>query len=280
VGLTDNDSGRSILLEPRVAVDDSPLSVKIEDMTFGYDENNILENVNLEVNEPGLLCILGPNGVGKTTIVKCINKLLKPRSGNVYVNGKDVSTMSLLEVAQIIGFVPNSQSTVFSMTVPEAILMGRHPRAGWTTSERDIKVVDAAIDLLGLQEFSTRDIRQLSAGQTQRVLIARGLVQEPDILILDEPTSNLDVKYQMDVMKFLKAYARDRGIIVIMVCHDLNITAAYADRVVLMYGKKVFADGKPLDVLTAENIKTVYKVNSEVTNKNGIPQVHLIPEYD
>lgn len=278
--MTDNDSGRSILLEPRVAVDDSPLSVKIEDMTFGYDENNILENVNLEVNEPGLLCILGPNGVGKTTIVKCINKLLKPRSGNVYVNGKDVSTMSLLEVAQIIGFVPNSQSTVFSMTVPEAILMGRHPRAGWTTSERDIKVVDAAIDLLGLQEFSTRDIRQLSAGQTQRVLIARGLVQEPDILILDEPTSNLDVKYQMDVMKFLKAYARDRGIIVIMVCHDLNITAAYADRVVLMYGKKVFADGKPLDVLTAENIKTVYKVNSEVTNKNGIPQVHLIPEYD
>jgi iron complex transport system ATP-binding protein len=188
--------------------------------------------------------------------------------------------MSLLEVAQIIGFVPNSQSTVFSMTVPEAILMGRHPRAGWTTSERDIKVVDAAIDLLGLQEFSTRDIRQLSAGQTQRVLIARGLVQEPDILILDEPTSNLDVKYQMDVMKFLKAYARDRGIIVIMVCHDLNITAAYADRVVLMYGKKVFADGKPLDVLTAENIKTVYKVNSEVTNKNGIPQVNLIPEYD
>ena len=278
--MTDNDGGRSILLEPHVAVDDSPLSVKIEDMTFGYDENNILENVNLEVNEPGLLCILGPNGVGKTTIVKCINKLLKPRSGNVYVNGKDVSTMSLLEVAQIIGFVPNSQSTVFSMTVPEAILMGRHPRAGWTTSERDIKVVDAAIDLLGLQEFTTRDIRQLSAGQTQRVLIARGLVQEPDILILDEPTSNLDVKYQMDVMKFLKAYARDRGIIVIMVCHDLNITAAYADRVVLMYGKKVFADGKPLDVLTAENIKTVYKVNSEVTNKNGIPQVNLIPEYD
>ena len=98
---------------------------------------------------------------------------------------------------------------------------------------------------MGLQEFSSRDIRQLSAGQTQRVLIARGLVQEPDILILDEPTSNLDVKYQMDVMRFLKSYARDRGIIVLMVCHDLNITAAYADRVVLMYGKGVFADGKP-----------------------------------
>jgi iron complex transport system ATP-binding protein len=133
---------------------------------------------------------------------------------------------------------------------------------------------------MDLQEFAKRDIRQLSAGQTQRVLIARGLVQEPDILILDEPTSNLDVKFQMDVMRFLKAYARDRGIIVIMVCHDLNITAAYADRVVLMYGKGVFADGKPSEVLTAENIKTVYKVDAEVNTKNGITQINLIPKFD
>ena len=272
--------GESILLEPRSNQDEVQFSVKIEDMTFGYDEKIILENVNLEIDHPGLLCILGPNGVGKTTIVKCMNKLLKPKSGHVYINGKDVSTMSLLEVAQTLAFVPNSSSSVFSMSVAEAILMGRHPRAGWTTSERDIKVVDAAIDLMGLQEFASRDIRQLSAGQTQRVLIARGLVQEPDILILDEPTSNLDVKYQMDVMRFLKAYARDRKILVIMVCHDLNITAAYADRVILMYGKKVFADGTAKDVLTAENIKTVYNVEAEVTERNGVPQIHLVPKYD
>ncbi len=276
----DDSDNISLLLEPRKSDDGTPLSVVFENMTFGYDENNILENVNLTIDEPGLLCILGPNGVGKTTIVKCINKLLKPRSGNVYVNGKNVHEMSLLDIARILAFVPNQQQNVFSMTVPEAILMGRHPRAGWTTSQRDIKIVDAAIDLLGLQEFSTRDIRQLSAGQTQRVLIARGLVQEPDILILDEPTSNLDVKFQMDVMRFLKAYARDRGIIVIMVCHDLNITAAYADRVVLMYGKGVFADGKPSEVLTAENIKTVYKVDAEVNTKNGITQINLIPKFD
>lgn len=272
--------GTSILLEPRSNRDEIQSSVKIEDMTFGYDENIILENVNLEINRPGLLCILGPNGVGKTTIVKCMNKLLKPKSGHVYLNGKDVSTMSLLQVAQTLAFVPNSSSSVFSMSVAEAILMGRHPRAGWTTSERDIKVVDAAIDLMGLQEFSSRDIRQLSAGQTQRVLIARGLVQEPEILILDEPTSNLDVKYQMDVMRFLKAYARDRQIPVIMVCHDLNITAAYADRVILMYDRNVFADGTPSEVLTAENIQTVYNVEAEVTERNGVPQIHLVPKYD
>ena len=272
---------RSILLDRRQSTDGTPMSVVLENLTFGYTGDvNILENINLKMDEPGLICILGPNGVGKTTIVKCMNKLLKPKSGRVLVNGTDVSTLSLLDIARTIAFVPNSTSTVFSMTVPEAILMGRHPRAGWTTSKRDIELVDAAIDLLGLQEFSDRDIRQLSAGQSQRVLIARGLVQEPDILMLDEPTSNLDVKYQMDVMRFLKAYSRDRGILVIMVCHDLNITADYADRVILMYEKGVFADGTPEEVLTAENIKTVYKVNAEVSIHDGIPQIHLVPEYD
>ena len=278
--MTDDTDVRSILLKPHEHSDTHPISVRLENMSFGYDEKLILENVNLEISEPGLLCILGPNGVGKTTIVKNMNKLLKPKSGHVYVNGVDVSTMSHLDVARIMAFVPNSSNSVFSMTVGEFILMGRHPRAGYTTSERDIAVVDSAIEILGLQEFAERDVRQLSAGQTQRVLIARGLVQEPEILILDEPTSNLDVKYQMDVMKFLKAYARDRKIVVIMVCHDLNITAAYADRVLLLYGKNVYADGKASEVLTADNIKTVYNVNAEVTDHDGVPQIHLIPEYE
>ena len=278
--MTEDTDVRSILLRPHEHSDSHPISVRLENMSFGYDEKLILKDINLEINEPGLLCILGPNGVGKTTIVKNMNKLLKPKSGHVYVNGVDISTMSHLDVARIMAFVPNSSNSVFSMTVGEFILMGRHPRAGYTTSDRDIAVVDSAIDILGLQEFAERDVRQLSAGQTQRVLIARGLVQEPEILILDEPTSNLDVKYQMDVMKFLKAYARDRKIVVIMVCHDLNITAAYADRVLLLYGKNVYADGKASEVLTADNIKTVYNVNAEVTDHNGIPQIRLIPEYE
>lgn len=255
-------------------------SVVFNNVTFGYDEGIVLDGISLTVDGPGLVCILGPNGVGKTTLVKCINKLLRPTSGCVHLNGVDVQSMRLLDIARELAFVPNSSNTVFSMSVAEAILMGRHPHAGWTTSDEDIDAVDSVIKLLGLEEYTNRDVRSLSAGQTQRVMIARGLVQEPEVLILDEPTSNLDVKYQMDVMRFLKSYARDKGILIIMVCHDLNITAAYADRVILMHGGKVFSDGRPMDVLTEDNIKTVYDVDARVIEIEGLPHIVLMPRFD
>ncbi len=256
------------------------ISVDFQNVSFGYDEKIILKDISINFDEPGLVCILGPNGVGKTTLVKCSNKLLKPNSGDVLIGGRSVSEYSLQDLAKKMAFVSATSSATFSMTVTETILLGRHPHAGWTTSEKDLEMVDAAIKLLGLEEFANRDFRRLSAGQAQRVKIARGLVQEPEIMILDEPTSNLDVKYQMDVMKFLKAYARDKQVLVLMVCHDLNITAAYADRVVLMYGGGIFADGTPSEVLTKENLENVYNIKVQVMDAGGHPHIILVPEYE
>ena len=208
--------------------------LEIRNLSFAFGDKTVFRDVNLKISDPGLYCILGPNGVGKTTLVKCINKLITPSSGSIRIDGKDVADMNILDMAGKVAFVPNGASSVFSMSVSDAILMGRHPHAGWMTSDDDIRAVDEVMDVLDLQQYADRDISELSSGQLQRVMIARGLVQEPEILILDEPTSNLDVRYQMDIMRFTKAYAKDKGVIVLMICHDVSLAAQYADSIILM----------------------------------------------
>ncbi len=251
--------------------------IELQDVSFGYGSGQVLSDISVTIDKPELVCILGPNGVGKTTLVKCINKLLKPASGRVLLDGRDVASMSLPDVACEMAYVPNTVSNVFSMTVAEAVLMGRHPHAGWTTSPEDLDIVEDALKAMSLEDLSDRDIRELSQGQLQRAMIARGMVQESKVLILDEPTSNLDVRYQMEVMRLLRQYARENGVIVLMVCHDLNITAAYADRVLLMSGGRIFADGSVDEVLTEGNIRDVYGVDAKVMDIDGVRHVAMLP---
>ena len=238
----------------------------------------MLKDISLEFSSSNLTCIIGPNGVGKTTLVKCINRLLKPNKGSITIDGEDLSTFSLLDLARRMAFVPNSVSSVFSMSVSEAILMGRYPHSGWVTSDYDLRVVEDIIHTMNLEDLADRNFRELSAGQTQRVVIARGLVQEPEILILDEPTSNLDVKHQMDIMKFLNNYSKNMNIKVIMVCHDLNITSNFADRIIIMHNGRVFADGTAEQVMTEENIRNVYGVNSKIIDVDGRPHVIMLKD--
>ena len=249
--------------------------LELKNLSFSYDGYEVFGNINLTVDRPGLYCILGPNGVGKTTLVKCINKLNTPTSGKVLLDGCDVDGMSLLDIARKVAYVPNGASSVFSMTVSEAIMLGRHPYAGWITSDDDIEAVEEVVDLLGLNDYVDRDISELSSGQLQRVMIARGLVQEPEILILDEPTSNLDAKYQMDVMRFLKSYARDKNVIVLMICHDIFLAAQYADSVILMEKGGIRAVGSVSEVLTSESLSSVYDVKASVADIGGKPHIHM-----
>lgn len=254
--------------------------IEMRDLSFSYGDTPVFKDINLVFNKSELICILGPNGVGKTTLVKCINKLLKPTSGTVLIDGKDNKDISLLEMAKIMAYVPNSTSNVFSTSVAEAILMGRHPHAGWTTSDKDVDTVDKAMEIMGLQSLANREIKELSAGQLQRVMIARGLVQEPRILILDEPTSNLDIKHQMKVMGFLKDYAKKEDTMILMVCHDLNITATFADRIVIMSKGGIYADGQVNEVLNERTVKDVYDVECKILDVNGRPHIILLPESD
>jgi iron complex transport system ATP-binding protein len=256
------------------------VDLRVEDISFAYGRNEVLKGVSFELGEPTLNCVIGPNGVGKTTLARCVNHLLRPQKGRVTLDGVDMNHMTLRELAVRIGYVPNLSRDTFPMSVVDTVLMGRHPRAGWTTSDHDLEVVEETIRIMGLEEYAMREFNELSAGQHQRVMIARGLAQEPDLLILDEPTSNLDVRHQMEVMSLLQRLTRERGITVLMVCHDLNITSRYADRILMMSAGRIHADGTAAEVMTEANIEAVYGVRSRCMEVEDRPHLILLSTLD
>jgi len=251
--------------------------IRIENLCFSYDSSaTILEDINLVIDKPELVCILGANGAGKSTLMHCMNKLSIPTSGDVYVEGKNLKEYHLRDLAKIISFVPHQEESTFSMSVLDTVLMGRIPHSGNMMTSDDIKIAAENIKLLEMQNFAMRNFDELSAGQHQKVMIARSLTQEPKIMLLDEPTANLDVKYQMLVMRMLRDVARIKNITVITICHDLNVTAMYADRVIMLYNKGIYEDGTAAEVLTKENIELLYGVKCEVMEIQGRPHIALL----
>ncbi len=257
------------------------MRIQMEDVEFGYSGGaQVLNGVNLDLEGPGLYCIIGPNGVGKSTLIKCMNKLLKPTSGAVYIDGTDVSDMRPSEVAKKIGYVPVHTDDVFSMTVFESVMIGRGNKRSWKTSPEDILKVHRILDVFGMGELAERKFNELSAGQHQKVAIARGLVQETEILLLDEPTSNLDIKHQIFVAELLREIASRRNVMVIMISHNLDITAKYADKVIMMsLDGSIKTVGTATEVITSENLREVYGVETEVIMHEGRPAI-LINQMD
>lgn len=253
------------------------MEIRIEDMDFGYDDVTILHNVNLVIDKPGLVCVVGPNGVGKSTLIRCINKLEVPDNGRITVDGIDILGLSLKEMARIIGYVPVTSSEMFSMTVYDTVMMGRHPyKSMGRTSELDDKIVKRSMKMMDVKHLALRDFDELSAGQHQKVAIARGLAQTPKVLILDEPTSNLDVRHQMQVTERLRDLAIENGMTILMISHDLNTSAKYADEIIMMAVPGfIYKVGTPQDVLTEESIRYVYGVDCKVIDDDGRPHIIL-----
>lgn len=254
---------------------ESTMQISVHGMHFDYPSSKVLSDINLEINGPQFVSIIGPNGVGKSTLIHCINKILAPTSGIVMIDGRNVEDISLKEMAKTVGYVPYKSSETFPMTVVDAVLLGRNPHAGWRTSETDLRIVYDTLKRLEIEDLSMRRFNELSAGQKQRVMLARGLVQKPRAILLDEPTSNLDIKHQLGISHLLKELSREEGLLVIVISHDLNIAAKYSDNVILMSEGRIFAVGSPNEVLTVENIKHVYDVDCRIIDDNGVPHIIL-----
>ncbi|HDN67967.1 iron ABC transporter ATP-binding protein [ANME-1 cluster archaeon ex4572_4] len=249
------------------------MKLKVEGVEFSYASVEVLKGICVELGESEMLGVVGPNGAGKSTLIRCIDRILTPQRGCVTLNGQDIKKMQQMELARRIGYIPQNSSQVFPATVFDTVLMGRRPHLGWRSSEKDTEKVLEVLELMKIEEFAMRDIHELSGGQQQKVFIARALTQEPDILLLDEPTSNLDIRHQLEVLDVIKEVVRRRGISAVMAIHDLNLASRYADRIVMLNGGRVFAAGEPSAVLTQENIKQAYGVVAEVKREKGRPYI-------
>lgn len=253
------------------------MEVRFDDVSYGYKADSVvLHDLDFSLEGSGLVCIIGPNGVGKSTIIRCINKLLKPSEGIVYVNDKDVTGYKLKELAKFMGYVPATNSDTFSMTVLDTILMGRHPHQKVHASREDLHAAYEVMKRLNILHLAMRNFDELSAGQHQKVAIARGLAQEPKILILDEPTSNLDIRHQMQTIDILRQLAHEDDVLVLMISHDLNLASMYADKIIVMSTPGIiYRIGTPEEVITSDVIRYVYGVESAVVQHNGRPHVIL-----
>jgi len=251
------------------------VKLKVKNIEFSYNSTPVLENISMDLDRAEVIGIVGPNGAGKSTLIRCIDRILTPRGGIILLDENDISKMTRMEIAKEMGYVPQTTARVFPATVFDTVLMGRRPHLGWKSSEEDIDKVLEVLQLLGIMEFSMRDFNEISGGQQQKVLIARALAQEADILLLDEPTSNLDIRHQLEVMDIMKGIVKRKGISAIVAIHDLNLASRYTDRLLMMNGGRIFASGNPESVLTVENIRRAYGVEALVKSDGVRP--YIIP---
>lgn len=258
--------------------------LRVESITLGYNGSTVLKEVSLQSAPGEVVGVIGPNGCGKSTLIRGISRVMSTRGGRVLVGDIDVSRLSRDEMARLIAVVPQNPLLPPAFSVLEVVLMGRTPYLPrfQNESRRDVAVAFEAMEATGVAALAERRVGDLSGGERQRVTIARALAQETRVLLLDEPTANLDIKYQVQIMDLVRRLCREGGLAVLMALHDLNLAAQYCDSIVMLHRGSVHVQGAPRLVITRESIREVYGVEVNVSSHpvNMLPTTLVIPGKD
>jgi iron complex transport system ATP-binding protein len=257
----------------------TPPLLRCDAVSFAYDKIEALAAVSLAITPGEIFGLLGPNGSGKSTLLRLMSGVTSPRSGQVLFAGQNLQTYEREALARQIAVGPQESRIELPFSVLEVVLMGRSPylkRFGFEQAH-DLAIAQQAMEQTGVSVLAAREIHELSGGERQRVVLARALAQEPQLLLLDEPTAFLDIKHQVEVYDLLKRLSRQQGLTVVAIMHDLNLAALYCDRLGLLKSGKVFAQGTPEQVLTYVNIKAVYDTEVYIGLNDITGKVHILP---
>ena len=238
----------------------------MSNLSFSWKNNHVLKDIDFSCRTGELIAILGVNGAGKSTLLKCMNKILKPQTGIVEIESKNINDYSIIELAKSISYVPQSVMTNFSMDVFDVVMLGRRPHISWRISDEDRDKVSKTLQIFDLEDFAFRRFDQLSGGERQRVIIAKAVAQNPSLFLFDEPTSDLDLRNQIEVMKRIRELIdmKNEKISALVAVHDINLACRFADRILLLHEGKIKAFDTPESVLNEQNIAEVFGVTCTI----------------
>ena len=254
--------------------------IEVNSISFRYHEDWVLQNISFRVERGEFVGVIGPNGSGKTTLLKILYRLLAPQNGEILFELVPIKKMDRTDIAKRIAVVAQETHLLFPFTVLETVLMGRSPYLGdlMFESEKDLEIAKKAMEWTKILPFSERPMDELSGGERKRVFIARALAQEPEVILLDEPTVNLDIHHQIDFLDLILTLNRERGLTIVMASHDMNMASEFCDRLILLQGGRIYKMGTPEEVITQENIESVYGCGVWIDQHpiSGMPRISLI----
>lgn len=257
-------------------------AIDIHHLKFSYRDTPVLDDISFSVNTGAFFIIIGPNGSGKTTLLKLMSGMEKQQRGNVHIMDKPVENYARKALARKMAFVQQNPLVDFAFTVFEVVLMGRAPHQGMLGVERekDVAIAEQAILFTGIEHLANRKLDQLSGGEQQRVFLARAICQEPQLVLLDEPTASLDLAHQTRIMDLMRELREEKQITVVMVSHDVNLAAMYADELLLLSKGRIVKKGRPEEVLTYETLENAYdcKLLVDTSPLGDFPRITLVPQ--